>query len=124
MPDVPRDPDGRPRHLHGQGRHGRGRVRRQGAEVSPLEFRLQAASSVLKKPGFFAPPAERASEISPTIHHPKSRASPMPDTYIDIAKMIDHSLLNPTLTSEEMEAGLKVAVEYDVASVCIQPYYL
>jgi deoxyribose-phosphate aldolase len=45
-------------------------------------------------------------------------------TYRDIAKMIDHSLLNPTLTSEELELGCRLALEYDVASVCILPYYL
>jgi deoxyribose-phosphate aldolase len=45
-------------------------------------------------------------------------------TYEDIAKMIDHSLLNPTLTTPELEAGCRLAVAYDVASVCIVPYYL
>jgi deoxyribose-phosphate aldolase len=45
-------------------------------------------------------------------------------TYADIAKMIDHSLLNPVLTEEDLEAGLGLALEYDVASVCIMPYYL
>jgi deoxyribose-phosphate aldolase len=45
-------------------------------------------------------------------------------TYRDIAKMIDHSLLQPTLTDEELEAGCRLALEYDVASVCIKPYYL
>lgn len=45
-------------------------------------------------------------------------------TYRDIAKMIDHSLLNPTLTAEELEAGCRLALAYDVASVCILPYYL
>jgi deoxyribose-phosphate aldolase len=45
-------------------------------------------------------------------------------TYEQIAKMIDHSLLNPTLTIEELERGLQVALEYDVASVCIMPHYL
>jgi len=45
-------------------------------------------------------------------------------TYADIAKMIDHSLLNPILTDEDLEAGLQLALEYDVASVCIMPYYL
>ena len=45
-------------------------------------------------------------------------------TYHDIAKMIDHSLLNPSLTDEELEAGCRIAREYDVASVCIKPYYL
>jgi deoxyribose-phosphate aldolase len=45
-------------------------------------------------------------------------------TYTDIAKMIDHSLLNPTLTAAELEQGILVARTYDVASVCIMPYYL
>lgn len=45
-------------------------------------------------------------------------------TYSDIAKMIDHSLLKPTLTQEELEQGLQIALDYDVASVCIMPYYL
>lgn len=44
--------------------------------------------------------------------------------YRDIAKMIDHSLLNPTLTAAELEAGCRLALEYDVASVCILPYWL
>jgi deoxyribose-phosphate aldolase len=45
-------------------------------------------------------------------------------TYNDVAKMIDHSLLTPTLTTAELEAGLQLARSYDVASVCILPYYL
>ncbi len=45
-------------------------------------------------------------------------------TYSDIAKMIDHSLLNPTLTVDQLEAGCRLALDYDVASVCIMPYYL
>ena len=45
-------------------------------------------------------------------------------TYRQIAKMIDHSLLNPVLTDRELEAGCRLAREYDVASVCIKPYYL
>src|SRR5262245_24063714 len=45
-------------------------------------------------------------------------------TYLDIAKMIDHSLLNPTLTASDLEAGCKLALDYDTASVCILPYYL
>ncbi|MCE9531655.1 MAG: deoxyribose-phosphate aldolase [Planctomycetes bacterium] len=43
-------------------------------------------------------------------------------TLTDLAKMFDHSLLQPVLTDAEMEAGCKVALEYDVASVCIKPY--
>jgi deoxyribose-phosphate aldolase len=45
-------------------------------------------------------------------------------TYLDIAKMIDHSLLNPVLTDRELEAGCRLAVEYDVASACVKPYFL
>lgn len=44
--------------------------------------------------------------------------------YADIAKMIDHSLLKPTMTRDELEAGCRLALEYEVASVCIMPYYL
>ena len=44
--------------------------------------------------------------------------------YHDIAKMIDHSLLNPTLTAEDLEQGCRLALDYDCASVCIMPYAL
>ncbi|MCP1386289.1 deoxyribose-phosphate aldolase [Runella salmonicolor] len=39
-----------------------------------------------------------------------------------LAKMIDHSLLHPTLTDAELLEGCKLALKYDVASVCIKPY--
>jgi deoxyribose-phosphate aldolase len=59
-----------------------------------------------------------------TIYYsPLTTHSLMTYTYRDIAKMIDHSLLNPTLKVDELEAGCRLAVEYDVASVCILPYY-
>ncbi len=45
-------------------------------------------------------------------------------TYNDVAKMIDHSLLNPTLTDDDLEAGCRVALAYDTASVCTMPFYL
>jgi deoxyribose-phosphate aldolase len=45
-------------------------------------------------------------------------------TYQDIAKMIDHSLLNPVMTDRDFEKGCRIGLEYDVASVCIMPYYL
>src|SRR5262245_10757651 len=44
--------------------------------------------------------------------------------YADIAKMLDHSLLDPTLGIEDLEAGLQLARRYDVASVCIVPAHL
>ena len=43
-------------------------------------------------------------------------------TYTDIAKLIDHSLLQPTLTDAELDQGCRLAREYDVASVCIKPH--
>ena len=47
----------------------------------------------------------------------------MPDfTCRDIAKMLDHSLLQQTLTDEALEKGCQLARQYDVASVCIKPY--
>ena len=47
-----------------------------------------------------------------------------PYDYEAIAKMIDHSLLNPSLTARELEEGCALAVRYNTASVCIMPYYL
>jgi deoxyribose-phosphate aldolase len=43
-------------------------------------------------------------------------------TYAELAKMIDHSLLHPTMTDRELEDGCKLAAKYGVASVCIKPY--
>jgi len=48
----------------------------------------------------------------------------IPYTLREIAKMIDHSLLRPTMTVSELEQGIGLARKYDVASVCILPYYL
>jgi deoxyribose-phosphate aldolase len=39
----------------------------------------------------------------------------------DIAAMIDHSLLRPELTVEEVRAGCRLAAEYGVVSVCVRP---
>jgi len=44
--------------------------------------------------------------------------------YQDIAKMIDHALLSPTLTAGDLDQGIQLALIYDCASVCILPYYL
>jgi deoxyribose-phosphate aldolase len=43
-------------------------------------------------------------------------------SYADLAKMIDHSLLHPTMTDRELAAGCRLARKYKVASVCIKPY--
>jgi deoxyribose-phosphate aldolase len=38
--------------------------------------------------------------------------------------MIDHALLQPTLTAADLEAGCRLALDFGVASVCILPYWL
>ena len=43
-------------------------------------------------------------------------------TYNDLAKMIDHSLLHPTMTDQQLEEGCRLAAQYNAASVCIKPY--
>jgi len=40
----------------------------------------------------------------------------------ELAKMIDHSVLNPTMTDNDLEMHCSVARKYDVASVCVKPY--
>jgi deoxyribose-phosphate aldolase len=42
-------------------------------------------------------------------------------SYSDVAKAIDHSLLKPELDDTFVEAGCRLAIEYDVASVCVRP---
>ena len=41
---------------------------------------------------------------------------------LEIAKMIDHSLLHPTMDDQTLMDGSKLARKYNVASVCIKPY--
>ena len=43
-------------------------------------------------------------------------------SYSGLAKMIDHSLLHPTMTDKDLQEGCALAAKYDVASVCIKPY--
>ena len=43
-------------------------------------------------------------------------------TYEQLAKMIDHSLLHPTMTDAELDDGCRLAAKYGAASVCIKPY--
>jgi deoxyribose-phosphate aldolase len=42
----------------------------------------------------------------------------------EIAKAIDHSLLRPELDDAFVEAGCRLAAEYDVASVCVPPVHV
>jgi deoxyribose-phosphate aldolase len=39
-----------------------------------------------------------------------------------LAKMIDHSLLHPTMTDEEIVAGCTLAKRCAVATACVKPY--
>lgn len=43
-------------------------------------------------------------------------------TLRDIAQMIDHSLLHPAMTDEEISAGCALADQYGVKTVCVKPY--
>ena len=40
----------------------------------------------------------------------------------ELAKMIDHSILQPTHTDDDLRKQCEIAVKYDVASVCVKPY--
>ena len=42
-------------------------------------------------------------------------------TVARVAKMIDHSLLRPELTTREIEAGIDLAIRYEVATVTLRP---
>jgi deoxyribose-phosphate aldolase len=39
-----------------------------------------------------------------------------------LAKMIDHSLLHPTMTDDVIASGCELALQYDVATACVKPY--
>lgn len=43
-------------------------------------------------------------------------------TLRDLAKMIDHSLLHPTMTDADTRAGCEIALRHDVATACVKPY--
>lgn len=40
----------------------------------------------------------------------------------ELAKMIDHSILHPVLTDEDLARECGIAAKYGVASVCVKPY--
>ncbi|KAB8262174.1 hypothetical protein BDV32DRAFT_157609 [Aspergillus pseudonomiae] len=45
-------------------------------------------------------------------------------TLLQLAKMIDHSLLHPTMTDEDIVAGLGIARASNVATACVKPYLI
>jgi len=46
----------------------------------------------------------------------------MRNEVIELAKMIDHSILHPTFTDADILRECNVAITYNVASVCVKPY--
>jgi deoxyribose-phosphate aldolase len=46
----------------------------------------------------------------------------MNEVVYKLAKMIDHSILHPTMTDADLKRECEVARKYDVASVCVKPY--
>lgn len=45
-------------------------------------------------------------------------------TLSQLAKMIDHSLLHPTITDDDILAGLTTAKKHEVATACVKPYLI
>lgn len=45
-------------------------------------------------------------------------------TYAQLAKVIDHSLLKPELTEQEVIDGCKLAAKYNTATVCVKPCHV
>ena len=45
-------------------------------------------------------------------------------TLKSLSKMIDHSLLHPTMTDADIIKGCEIAKKYNVATVCVKPYAL
>jgi deoxyribose-phosphate aldolase len=43
-------------------------------------------------------------------------------SYRDLSRMIDHSLLHPTLSDGQIAEGCRLARRYEVATACIKPY--
>jgi deoxyribose-phosphate aldolase len=46
----------------------------------------------------------------------------MNEVVYKLAKMIDHSILHPTMTDADLVRECEIAKKYDVASVCVKPY--
>jgi deoxyribose-phosphate aldolase len=50
--------------------------------------------------------------------------SQIPEEVSRIMKMVDHSLLAPGLTDQELKAGCELAAKYQTASVCVKPCHV
>jgi len=48
--------------------------------------------------------------------------NPTQPTVLELAKMIDHSLLHPTMSDAEVQSGCELSRDYHVATACVKPY--
>jgi len=55
---------------------------------------------------------------------PASSTNTVTVTLTQLAKMIDHSLLHPTMTDADILEGLKICKKYNVATACVKPYLI
>lgn len=55
------------------------------------------------------------------MDHDSQAVRPRLRSYEDLARMIDHSLLRPELTEEQVEEGCRLARSYSVANVTVRP---
>lgn len=49
-------------------------------------------------------------------------SAPISPTVLELAKMIDHSLLHPTMTDAQLRDGLAIARRCSCATACVKPY--
>ncbi len=42
----------------------------------------------------------------------------------EIAKMIDHLILNQTFTDVDLIKNCEIAIKYNVATACVKPYHI
>ncbi|KZF23017.1 deoxyribose-phosphate aldolase [Xylona heveae TC161] len=54
----------------------------------------------------------------------EQRTNSITVTLQQVAKMIDHSLLHPTMTDKDILEGLRIARKYGVATACVKPYLI
>jgi deoxyribose-phosphate aldolase len=45
-------------------------------------------------------------------------------TTTEIARIIDHSILHPTITDADLKAQCTIAVKFAIATVCVKPYHV
>ena len=71
-------------------------------------------------------PEERLASISKAIHERMARSiqQTMDINDIDIASMIDHTLLNPKGSMDDIKRLCDEAVRYQFFSVCVNPFYI